>query len=137
MMLPMADGMIVTYAQIADTASRKREPAVSPLVLIAGYVSVWLSFALLAAVLQAALARAALLDSAMASTSPLFSGALFIGAGAYQFTALKHACISRCQRPFPFFFGSRAGVFASACARGSIASAAAGPPCWRCLRSAS
>jgi predicted metal-binding membrane protein len=106
MMLPTAAGMIVTYAQIADTAARKGEPAVSPLWLAAGYVSVWLGFAALATVLQAALTRVALLDSAMASASPLFSGAVFIGAGAYQFTALKHACVTRCQRPFPFFFAN-------------------------------
>ena len=105
-MLPTAAGMIVTYAQIADTAARKREPAVSPLVLTAGYVSVWLGFAVVATALQAALTRVALLDSAMASASPLFSGAVFIGAGAYQFTALKHACVTRCQRPFPFFFAN-------------------------------
>ena len=103
MMLPTAAGMIVTYAQIAATAARKGEPAVSPLVLTAGYVGVWLGFALAATVLQVALTHAALLDSAMASASPLFSGAVFIGAGAYQFTALKHACVTRCQRPFLFF----------------------------------
>ena len=106
MMLPTAAGMIVTYAQIADTAARKGEPAVSPLVLTAGYVGVWLGFAVLATVLQVALTRVALLDSAMASASSLFSGAVFIGAGAYQFTALKHACVTRCQRPFPFFFAN-------------------------------
>ncbi len=106
MMLPTAAGMIVTYAQIADTAARKGEPAVSPLVLTAGYVSVWLGFAVAATALQVVLSRIALLDSAMASASPLFSGAVFIGAGAYQFTALKHACLSRCQQPFPFLFAN-------------------------------
>jgi predicted metal-binding membrane protein len=106
MMLPTAAGMIVTYAQIADTAARKGEPAVSPLVLTAGYVSVWLGFAVAATALQAALTHVALLDPAMASASPLFSGAVFIAAGAYQFTALKHACVTRCQRPFPFFFAN-------------------------------
>jgi predicted metal-binding membrane protein len=106
MMLPTAGGMIVTYAQIADTAARKGEPAVSPLVLTAGYVAVWLGFAVLATLLQAALAGLALLDRAMAPASPLFSGAVFIGAGAYQFSALKHACVTHCQRPFPFFFAN-------------------------------
>jgi predicted metal-binding membrane protein len=109
MMLPTAAGMIVTYAQIADTAARKGEPAVSPLVLTAGYVAVWLGFALGATALQVALTRAALLDPAMASASPLFSGAVFIAAGAYQFSALKHACLRRCQRPFPFFFANWSG----------------------------
>jgi predicted metal-binding membrane protein len=106
MMLPTAAGMIVTYAQIADTAARKGEPAVSPLILTAGYVMVWLGFAAAATALQAALARAALIDPAMASASGLFSGAIFVAAGAYQFSALKQACVTRCQRPFPFFFAN-------------------------------
>ncbi|HEY1543099.1 MAG TPA: DUF2182 domain-containing protein [Xanthobacteraceae bacterium] len=106
MMLPTAAGMIVTYAQIADTAARKREHAVSPLVLIGGYIAVWSGFALAATILQVALTRVSLLGPAMASASPLFSGAIFIGAGLYQFTELKRACLTRCQRPFPFFFAN-------------------------------
>ena len=55
------------------------------------------------------------LDSGMASASGLFSGAIFIGAGVYQFSALKHACLTQCQNPFPFFFANWAttprGVF--------------------------
>ncbi len=104
MMLPTAAGMILTYAEIAATAMRKGERVVSPLVLTAGYATVWLGFALAASLLQWGLARLALLDPAMASASPLFSGAIFIGAGVYQFSSLKHACVTQCQRPFPFFF---------------------------------
>jgi predicted metal-binding membrane protein len=50
--------------------------------------------------------RVSLLDPAMASASPLFSGAVFIAAGLYQFSALKHACVTQCQRPFTFFFAN-------------------------------
>ena len=46
MMLPTAGPMILTYAEIADTAARKGEPAGSPLILTAGYVAVWFGFAL-------------------------------------------------------------------------------------------
>ena len=107
MMLPTASGMIVTYAQIADTAARKGEPAVSPVVLTAGYVAVWLGFALVATALQGVLTRLALLDAAMVSVSPLFSGAIFIAAGAYQFTAISSMpARTCCQRPFPFFFAN-------------------------------
>ena len=42
----------------------------------------------------------------MATTSGLFSGAIFIAAGLYQFTELKHACLRQCQHPFPFFFAN-------------------------------
>ncbi len=78
-------------------------------------MAVWIGFAAVATLLQLALTRMAMLDPAMASASPLFSGAIFVGAGAYQFSALKQACVTRCQRPFPFFFANwsteRRGVF--------------------------
>ena len=115
MMLPSAGAMILAYAEIADTAARKGERVISPFILTAGYAAVWLGFALLAAAAQAVMARAALLDAAMLSVNTLFSGAIFLAAGLYQFTALKHACLSKCQRPFPFFFvhwsTTAAGVF--------------------------
>jgi predicted metal-binding membrane protein len=106
MMLPTAAPMILTYAELAETAARKGEPAASPLVLTAGYVAVWLGAALILTILQFILARLALLDSAMASASPLFSGVVFIAAGFYQFSALKHACVTQCQHPFRFFFAN-------------------------------
>ena len=102
MMLPTAGPMILTYAEIADTAARKREHVVSPLVLAAGYVAVWLGLALAAALLQWALASAGW--HAEAGAGLVVSGALFVGAGIYQFTTMKRACLSACQRPFPFFF---------------------------------
>jgi predicted metal-binding membrane protein len=104
MMLPSAGPMILTYAEIAETAAGKGERIVSPLLLAAGYAAVWLGFAGVAAVVQFAFTRLALIDDGMASASALFSGAIFIAAGVYQFSALKHACLTQCQRPFPFFF---------------------------------
>src|SRR5688500_14093458 len=104
MMLPTAGPMILTYAEIADTAAGKGEPAVSPLILAAGYLLVWLGFALAAGVLQVALARAGLLEGDRL-VLPL-AGAVVLGAGLYQFSALKRACLTLCQRPFPFFFAN-------------------------------
>jgi predicted metal-binding membrane protein len=106
MMLPTAAPMILTYAELAETAERKGERVASPLVLTAGYIGVWLGAAVALSVLQLILARLALLDPALASASPLFSGAVFIGAGVYQFSALKHACVTKCQHPFRFFFAN-------------------------------
>jgi len=106
MMLPSASPMILTYAEIADTAACKDERIVSPFVLAAGYLSVWIGFAVAAALAQFVFTRAALIDAGMASASGVFSGAIFIGAGAYQFSALKHACLTQCQRPFQFFFSN-------------------------------
>jgi len=104
MMLPSASPMILTYAEIADTAARKGERIVSPIMIAAGYAVVWLGFAAVATLAQLAFSRAALLDTGMTSASALFSGTIFIGAGLYQFSALKHACLTQCRQPFPFFF---------------------------------
>jgi predicted metal-binding membrane protein len=104
MMLPSAAPMILTYAEIAETAARKGDRIVSPLVIAAGYASIWLLFSLAATVVQTVLARFALLDAGIVSASGLFSAVIFTAAGAYQFSRLKHACLTHCQQPFPFFF---------------------------------
>ena len=115
MMLPTAGPMILTYAEIAETAARKGERIVSPFMIAAGYTVVWLGFAGAATLAQFLFTRAALIDDGMASASGLFSGAIFIAAGLYQFSALKHACLTQCRQPFPFFFAhwetTRRGVF--------------------------
>ncbi|MFN3656296.1 MAG: DUF2182 domain-containing protein [Pseudolabrys sp.] len=115
MMIPSAAPMIYTYAEIADTAARKGERIVSPFVLAGGYTVVWLGFSIVATAAQLLFTRYALLDSGMASASGLFSGAILLVAGVYQFSALKHACLTLCRNPFPFFFTNWAttapGVF--------------------------
>ena len=105
MMLPTAGPMILTYAEIADTAARKGEPVVSPMVLSAGYAAVWLGFALVAA--TAAMDVGARRSARSATDAArLVAGTVFLGAGLYQFSALKQACLAVCQRPFPFFFSN-------------------------------
>lgn len=115
MMLPSAAPMIMTYAGIADTAARKNESIVSPFVLAGGYTAAWFAFAVFAALAQIMLTQATVLDSSMGSASGYFSGVIFIGAGLYQFSALKHSCLTQCQQPFPFLFANwattPAGVF--------------------------
>ena len=106
MMLPTAAPMVMTYAEIAETAARKGEQVASPVALIGGYAIVWLLFAFTGTVLQLLLIRTASLDPAVTTASGLLTGALFLGAGIYQFSALKRACLTQCQRPFPFFFAN-------------------------------
>jgi|RhiMetStandDraft_8_1073273.scaffolds.fasta_scaffold01914_1 predicted metal-binding membrane protein len=115
MMLPSAAPMILTYAEIADTAASKGERIVSPFVLAGGYAAIWICFSVFASFAQLACMRAGLIEPGMKSASGLFSGALLVTAGAYQFSTIKHACLTRCQQPFPFFFANwattPAGVF--------------------------
>ena len=86
----------------------------SPIVLTTGYAAVWLGFAFIASLLQILLAFVALGNVAIMQA--LLAGAIFLIAGLYQFSALKQACLTLCQRPFPFFFANwttaARGVFA-------------------------
>ncbi|MFZ5690504.1 MAG: DUF2182 domain-containing protein [Pseudomonadota bacterium] len=127
MMLPTAGPMILTYAEIAETALRKGERIVSPHVLIAGYLAVWFGFAAVATLAQlGAMSLAAW--PGMSSLAAPASAMLFVVAGLYQFTALKRACLTACQSPFSFFFlnwtdrprgvfrlGVRQGLFCLGC----------------------
>jgi predicted metal-binding membrane protein len=106
MMVPSASATILTYAEIADTAARKHIDVVSPLVIVAGYVAVWLGFALAASIAQLILAQAGWLDPNAGKLGTYISAALFILAGGYQFTSLKHACLRQCRNPFQFFFSN-------------------------------
>lgn len=63
--------------------------------LAAGYLTVWLGFALLAAAAQIALA-------ALPGIAAL-NGALLVLAGGWQFTARKDACLLRCRAPLTVF----------------------------------
>jgi predicted metal-binding membrane protein len=101
MMLPGAAPMLLTYAEIADTAAVKGATTVSPLVLAAGYLAVWIAFAFAASGAEILLSRWIAPGSEIAV---LAAGGGVILAGLYQFSALKDACLARCRRPFAFFF---------------------------------
>lgn len=108
-MLPSAAPMIRTYCEIADTAEAKGEAVVHPLVLVAGYLSVWM----LAAFLFAAVSY--LLTNAAAPVTGLAASAALALAGLYQFSRLKHACLEKCRNPFAILFSrwstKPAGIF--------------------------
>lgn len=71
--------------------------------LLGGYLLIWSGFAVLATGTQLALAGAGLLTPLGESASVWLTAALLMGAGAYQFSTLKEACLSKCRRPLTFF----------------------------------
>jgi predicted metal-binding membrane protein len=102
MMTPSAAPMILIYARAGRMASAAGSPLAATGWFAAAYLAVWTGFALAATSAQFALGRFALLDPAMASASNILGGALLVGAGFYQWTPLKRACLSQCQSPLPF-----------------------------------
>lgn len=114
MMLPTAAPVIRTYAEIADTAAARGDPVVHPLVLTAGYLTVWALAALVFAVVQVmvgALSGA----GAAGPAQGIAAGMILVVAGVYQFSSLKEACLSKCRNPFTTLFARwqtrTAGVF--------------------------
>ena len=102
MMLPSATPMILTFAAVSRNRRRQERPYVPVTIFVAGYVAIWTAFSVVAALAQWFLHRAALLSPAMASTSAWLGGLLLLAAGIFQFTPLKHACLTQCRAPFDF-----------------------------------
>lgn len=111
MMAPSVAPMVLIYARVARHASTQGTPFAPSAWFALGYFLAWIVFALLATLLQWGLERALLLSPMTASASPRLGGALLIAAGLYQWTPLKHACLSQCQSPLAFI--QRHGGFRS------------------------
>ena len=102
MMTPSAAPMILMFAAV-NRRRRKQEAASVPTsVFLAGYLVVWAAFSVIATAAQWGLHAASLLSPMMASTSPILGGVLLVAAGVYQWTPLKHACLSKCRSPLGF-----------------------------------
>lgn len=114
MMLPVAAPMIRTYAEIADTAAGHGDRVVHPAVLAAGYLTVWALAAVLFTLVQM-LIGSLTGASLTAPVTGVIAGIILLGAGAYQFTSLKQACLHKCRNPFTILFArwqtSPRGVF--------------------------
>jgi predicted metal-binding membrane protein len=99
MMLPAATPLLLLLAKINHARYSRWRSAVATGVAGLGYLAAWTGFSLLATLAQWGLLEARLVSPMMESSSPLLSGALLVAAGAYQFTPLKYACLSRCRSP--------------------------------------
>ncbi len=102
MMTPSAAPMILIYARAGRMAAEAGRPIAATGWFTAGYLAVWIAFALAATTAQWALERFALVGPAMASASRVMGAALLVTAGLYQWTPLKDACLSTCQSPLQF-----------------------------------
>ena len=102
MMVPAASPMILTFAAVNRRRAVLGTPAVPTVIFLAGYLAIWSAFSLVAATAQWGLQEASLLSAGSLKAVPLVGGLLLLGAGLYQFTPLKQACLARCQSPLGF-----------------------------------
>ena len=126
MMLPSALPMISTYLDIADAALRGGQKVVPAGYLVAGYITVWLAFAVVAAGLQSVVE----LTPGLALADRRIAAMLLILAGLYQFAPIKHACLSKCRAPMSYFLAhwsnERERVFRMGVEQGALCLAC----CW-------
>ncbi|WP_417607379.1 DUF2182 domain-containing protein [Primorskyibacter flagellatus] len=71
--------------------------------LLSGYLTAWIGFSVIAAMAQVSLYDLGLIGGFGQSLSVPLTMVLLIGAGLYQFSAMKDACLSRCRAPLTFF----------------------------------
>jgi predicted metal-binding membrane protein len=84
MMLPSTSPLVLLYA--------RQSTALSSALLTTGYVAVWAGVGL----------AAYAIDMRLPDPSDRVVGAVLIGAGLYQLTPLKTACLTRCRNPADF-----------------------------------
>lgn len=96
MMLPSATPAILLYSRIRETRHEKAAIA-QTWVFLSGYLAVWLFFSIIAAFSQRLVT-----GPSMALHSRLAESALLIGAGLYQLSPVKSACVRQCRTPAEF-----------------------------------
>jgi predicted metal-binding membrane protein len=105
MMTPSAAPTVLLYARVhrhaatQDAAQDKLAPTGA---FAAGYLLVWLGFAVAAALAHWALERVGLVSAMMGSESRWLSAGVLIAAGLYQLSPLKGVCLSHCRAPASF-----------------------------------
>jgi predicted metal-binding membrane protein len=97
MMTPAVAPWVGVYARLVGGGG----PSVGPTLSFAGgYFVIWLAYSIAAALLQ--LAAGTLAGSAHGGASNVVGGAVLIGAGIFQFTPVKQACLAHCRNPLSY-----------------------------------
>jgi predicted metal-binding membrane protein len=102
MMLPSVTPAVLLYAALSGVRRAQAQPKVATWIFVSGYLAAWTLFSVLATFAQWLLHAATLMSPLMVTTSPDLGAAMLIAAGIYQWTPLKHACLTRCRSPLAF-----------------------------------
>lgn len=104
MMLPSATPMLLFFSGVQRSRAAAHGLGGPAALFVAGFLAIWLVWSWLAAGLQWAMQASFVLSPQLAVTRLPLAAAFLAVAGVYQFTPLKHACLSRCQSPLGFLF---------------------------------
>ena len=99
MMLPSAAPMILLFAAINRKQRERGAPFASTGLFTLGYLLAWGAFSVGATALQWGLGEAEIIRHTLSVGSPAISAALLAGAGLWQLTPVKRACLEHCRSP--------------------------------------
>lgn len=128
MMLPSAMPMIMAHRRMSAQQTGGRHFAFA-----AAYLIVWSGFSALASALQWWFQDAELMTRMLVISNEIVASCLLIGAGVFQFTSLKEACLRSCRTPLGFLMtewregstgafvmGTIHGVYCVGCCAGTM-----------------
>jgi predicted metal-binding membrane protein len=115
MMAPSFVPSLKTYRDLTYTEAANGRTSVA---LLAGYMLAWIGFSALAALAQLTFVRFELLGMNGASSDWRLTSVLLLAAGAYQFSPLKSACLTKCRTPMTYFMSQWRPGFAGAARMG-------------------
>lgn len=111
MMTPTASPMVMTFAMVQRQRAAAARVVVPTGIFLSGYLLAWIVYSVPATALQWWLHQRALLSPDMVSTSKWLGGSVLLGAGVFQFTPMKRACLKHCRSPLDFILtGWREGT---------------------------
>ena len=106
MMTPSILPMIMLFTTLNLKNIRENKVSANSLYLLSGYLLSWILFSLVITLPQYGLHKAGLLNPMMEPTHALLGAFVLIGAGLYQFSSYKDACLSVCQSPLTFMMNN-------------------------------
>ncbi len=102
MMVPAVTPTVLMFTRLNRSRHHEHTPYGETGVFLGGYLVLWMVYSLLAGLAQWALHSSGLISDVMVSTSNVLGGLLLVGAGVYQWTPLKNACLTHCRSPLAF-----------------------------------
>ena len=102
MMTPSILPMLMLYTTLSARKKSQGQQAVSPMILLAGYLLSWVLFSLFITFPQYYLHTNGFLNMMMEPIHAYLAAFVLVLAGVYQFTPYKDACLNVCQSPLSF-----------------------------------
>jgi len=100
MMMPTLVPTLRTYQDLIFSGAGS---SLGFILILSGFLLIWVSYSALISVLQAIFINFGLVDQNGQFIYPLLSSAILTSAGLYQFSRFKNACASKCRAPLIFF----------------------------------